>query len=168
MKFACQVMRVRLPSGAGMRVAHAALLHGAFWVSTAGSSAALSGNMSAVAAGAYRGLFLTEDGTLWASGRNHNGQLGDGGSRDRSRPVQIATGVSAVAAGAYHTLILKRGGSLWGAGDNGWGRRHLGRGFEQLRPDSRNPAAGPPRARETPARAGRSHTMKWGRAAWFC
>jgi hypothetical protein len=67
-------------------------------------------------------LVSGKNGTLWASGRNHVGQLGDGGSRDRSTAVRIDTGVAAVAAGSYHTLILKRDGSLWGTGHNGWGQ----------------------------------------------
>lgn len=78
-------------------------------------------NVGSVAAGAYHSLFLERNGTLWASGRNNVGQLGDGGSRDRSRAVRIDTGVAAVAAGSYHTLILKRDGTLWGTGHNGWG-----------------------------------------------
>ncbi len=40
--------------------------------------------------GGYHMLGLKSDGSLWAWGRNHYGQLGDGTTVDRSLPVQIA------------------------------------------------------------------------------
>jgi alpha-tubulin suppressor-like RCC1 family protein len=88
----------------------------------AAAAPAAPAKVNTVAAGAYHSLFLEQNGTLWASGRNNVGQLGDGGSRDRSSAVRIDTGVAAVAAGAFHTLFLKRDGSLWGTGHNGWGQ----------------------------------------------
>jgi alpha-tubulin suppressor-like RCC1 family protein len=71
-------------------------------------------------------LFLKSDGTLWAMGDDHNGQLGDGttdnGSFHTNRPEQIVTtNVTAIAGGFYHSLFLKSGGSLWAMGDNFYG-----------------------------------------------
>lgn len=38
---------------------------------------------------AFHSLIVKKDGTLWACGRNHDGQLGDGTTTDRHNPVQI-------------------------------------------------------------------------------
>ncbi len=42
-----------------------------------------------VAAGGAHTMILKTDGTLWATGRNDYGQLGDGTTTDRSTPVQV-------------------------------------------------------------------------------
>ena len=62
-------------------------------------------------------------GSLWAFGRNHNGQLGNGNTTNLSTPTQILpSGVSKIAAGGYFSLISKTDGSLWGFGLNGSGQ----------------------------------------------
>ncbi len=38
---------------------------------------------------AFHSLIVKKDGTLWACGRNHDGQLGDGTTTDRHNPMQI-------------------------------------------------------------------------------
>lgn len=45
--------------------------------------------IAAVAAGGFHTMILKTDGTLWATGLNRDGQLGDGTTTDRSTPVQI-------------------------------------------------------------------------------
>lgn len=45
---------------------------------------------AAVSAGVYHTMILKTDGTLWATGYNGNGQLGDGTTIDKLSPVQIS------------------------------------------------------------------------------
>ena len=72
------------------------------------------------------------DGEIWCWGANDEGQLGDGTTTDRSRPVRVDTGALAeelgetpaavsVSAGAFHTCALFAGGEVacWGSGDHG-------------------------------------------------
>ncbi|MEJ5184027.1 MAG: hypothetical protein WHT81_02780 [Rectinemataceae bacterium] len=46
-------------------------------------------NVQAIAAGGYHTMILKTDGTLWATGSNGVGQLGDGTTINRFSPVQI-------------------------------------------------------------------------------
>ncbi|AEC02592.1 fimbrillin family protein [Parasphaerochaeta coccoides] len=86
-------------------------------------------NVAAVSAGSSYTMILKKDGTLWATGSNQYGQLGDGTSgavNNKSTPVQVMTGVAAVSAGWSHTMILKKDGTLWGTGHNVFGQLGLG------------------------------------------
>ena len=78
--------------------------------------------VAAISAGGYQyvshSLFLMTDGTVWASGSNAYGQLGDGTTTDRSTPVQVMSGVVAISAGKSHSLFLKSDGSAWASGRN--------------------------------------------------
>jgi alpha-tubulin suppressor-like RCC1 family protein len=55
----------------------------------------LSSNVVAVAAGQFHSLLLKNDGSLWATGYNGFGQLGDGTTGNTNRPEQIVAGVPA-------------------------------------------------------------------------
>ncbi len=88
----------------------------------AGTATHFAPYSSHFAAGANHSLFIKANGTLWASGSNGYGQLGNGSFNGAPSPVQIATGINAVAAGAYHTLYLKNDTTLWGAGYNSYGQ----------------------------------------------
>jgi alpha-tubulin suppressor-like RCC1 family protein len=81
-------------------------------------------NITAIAAGGYHSLFIKSDGSLWVTGDNSYGQLGDDGNGvGTSRPKQVvAKGVTAIAAGEHFSLFLKADGSLWGMGDNYYGQ----------------------------------------------
>ena len=92
----------------------------------------------AIAAGSWHSLFLTKDGRVWATGRNDEGQLGDGTTQNRRIvvPVVKADGspfdsVIAIAAGDQHSLFLRQDGSVWAVGDNDAGQ--LGDGTFQWR-----------------------------------
>lgn len=80
----------------------------------------------AVATGRSHTVALKADGTLWAWGSNWMGQLGDGTTATRDRPVMIDSGFIAVAAAADHTLALKADGTLWGWGRNNSGQLGVG------------------------------------------
>ncbi|MFC2176177.1 hypothetical protein ACFLR1_04320 [Bacteroidota bacterium] len=83
----------------------------------------LSG-ISAIAGGGNHSLFLKNDGSVWACGRNDQGQLGDGTFADRTTPVQVIglSGITAIVAGERHSLFLKNDGIVWACGLNGNGQ----------------------------------------------
>ena len=81
-----------------------------------------------VAAGYTHTLFTKTDGSLWTTGRNNYGQLGDGTTTDRNASAKIVdANVTAVAAGQYHSSISRAmeacGRSVVTITGN-WGRNH--------------------------------------------
>lgn len=74
----------------------------------------------AIAAGATHSLFLKNDGTVWSTGHNFEGQLGNGANIDQNVPVQVIglTGVTAIAAGRTVSVALKSDGTVWAWGSN--------------------------------------------------
>lgn len=70
----------------------------------------------------YHTLFLKADGSVFATGFNGAGQLGDGTTFTTTIPVKVATDVQAIATGSGHSVILKRDGSVWGVGANDFGQ----------------------------------------------
>lgn len=91
--------------------------------------------LPSVSAGGAHSLFLSSNGSVWASGNNEYGQLGDGTLTNRNSPNQIPnlTGVRAIAAGGGHSLFLKIDGTVWATGDNRSGQ--LGIGSSQSQPN---------------------------------
>ena len=79
-------------------------------------------DVSSAAVGSEHVLILKNDGSVWAVGRNSDGQLGDGTVLTKSLPVYVMGEVSAVAAGAAHSLFLKKDGTVWAAGSNSFGQ----------------------------------------------
>jgi hypothetical protein len=90
--------------------------------------------ITAVSAGGSHSMILGTDGSLWGTGANGDGQLGDGTTTNRSSPVLIMTAVAAVSAGARHTMILKTDGTLWATGWNGYGQLGDGTTSSTTRP----------------------------------
>jgi len=83
-----------------------------------------------IAAGYHHSLALTSGATVWAWGRNSNGQLGLGDSSNRSVPTVVASlegrNVSALVGGAYHSVAVTADGKLWTWGNNSYGQLGLG------------------------------------------
>jgi alpha-tubulin suppressor-like RCC1 family protein len=75
-------------------------------------------------AGVNHFLGLKSDGTLWAWGRNAEGQLGDGTNVDRLTPVQIGTDSNWSSIFAIHlrSFAIKVDGTLWAWGHNASGQ----------------------------------------------
>lgn len=71
--------------------------------------------VSAISARGRHALAVRSDGSLWAWGSNHYGQLGDGTQGDRFTPAAVPgmTGVQIVAAGFSHSAVRRSDGSLW-------------------------------------------------------
>ena len=74
---------------------------------------------SAISAGSHM-VGLKRDGSLWAWGKNDEGELGDGTTTDRLTPTGIGTDTDweSIRAGFERTLAIKEDGSLWAWGDN--------------------------------------------------
>jgi hypothetical protein len=86
----------------------------------------VAGKVTAVSAGSIHSMYIKSDNTLWASGFNASGQLGDGTNINRSYAVLVAKDVASVACGAQHSLYIKNDGTLWGTGSNESGELGLG------------------------------------------
>ena len=81
-----------------------------------------------IAAGNAHSLAIKQDGTVWAWGRNGNGELGDGTTAEHDIPVKAIglSGVSAVAAQGATSLALKSDGTVWVWGKNDLGQLGIG------------------------------------------
>jgi len=81
------------------------------------------GGVVAIAATENVSIFLKSDGTLWATGYNGSGQIGDGTTTQRTSPVavlQVANGVQ-IAGDLNHVLAITENGEIWswGSGTQG-------------------------------------------------
>ena len=87
----------------------------------------LSKDIKQIVFGYYHSLALVNDGSIYATGFNGQGQLGDGTTTQRNNPVLIAQSrfdnekVIKVAAGERHSAAITESGKLymWGLNNNG-------------------------------------------------
>merc|ERR1711939_577710 len=83
----------------------------------------IDAGVKAVAMGNGHTTVVKDDGSVWATGFNRHGQLGDGSTTNRKSFVKVVTGgVKAVTAGNQHTMVAKDDDSLWAAGFNWYGQ----------------------------------------------
>lgn len=86
-------------------------------------------DVTAVSVGmAYHTLSLKNDGSVWAWGRNGDGQLGDGTFVNRNIPAQVPglANIVATAAGSGFSVALKNDGAVWAWGANWTGQLGIG------------------------------------------
>lgn len=84
----------------------------------------------AIAAGFGHSVALKSDASVWAWGRNSDGELGNNDkpnssaypSQVKDSPTTDLMDVTAVAVGAYHCFAMKAGGGVWAWGDNAQGQ----------------------------------------------
>lgn len=80
-----------------------------------------------VATGAYCSFGIKENGTLWATGSNGNGQLGFGDTTRRHFFEQVGSSQwKSIASAFLSTVGIKEDGTLWGTGKNSNGELGLG------------------------------------------
>jgi alpha-tubulin suppressor-like RCC1 family protein len=97
-------------------------------VTVIGGDATIKANfiplVKAIAAGYDHSMALKSDGTAWAWGDNHYGQLGNGSNTVSYIPVQVSrlSGVIAIAGGYGYSMALKNDGTIWAWGDNNHGQ----------------------------------------------
>lgn len=82
----------------------------------------VASDVASFAAGGQHTGFVKTDGTLWTTGWNQFGALGDGTTTHHNTPQQVASDVMSVSAGQYHTVFVKADGTLWGMGRNQFGQ----------------------------------------------
>jgi len=76
----------------------------------------------------YHAFAIKSDGSLYAWGRNNNGQLGLGDTDNRNTPTQVGTDTDweEVAKGDYFSVARKSDNTIYSCGLNDWGQ--LGQG----------------------------------------
>ena len=84
----------------------------------------ISSGVKAVSAGFSHSMMLMQDGSVWATGQNFYGNLGDGTATERHDFVQVSGGVEAMVAGCccYHSMVLKQNGTAFTTGRNQYGQ----------------------------------------------
>ncbi len=84
-----------------------------------------SNEWMSLTAGGMHTVAIKQDGTLWAWGYNHYGQLGNNSTSDGYVPKQEYTqGIDwvSVGAGFYHTAAIRKNRTLWAWGYNACGQ----------------------------------------------
>lgn len=111
---------------------------------------------------AARGAEDSQD--LWCWGDNADGQLGDGSTTSRDRPVRVAREVVDVAAGARHTCAVDEDAavSCWGRNDDG----QLGTGSAGAPGRTPQPVTGLPDVRAVAAGDDSTCALDEDGAAW--
>jgi alpha-tubulin suppressor-like RCC1 family protein len=113
--------------------------------------------VTSVQAGIDHVLALTMGGEVYAWGRNHRGQVGDGSTRLQLLPVRVIDGHPAtLAAGRGVSAAVTRDGQLLAWGRNGSGQLGAGPGGDVTAP---TPVSLPPGAQAAAVDAGYQHLI---------
>ena len=73
----------------------------------------------AIAAGYWHSMVLKKDGSVWATGYNKHGQLGNGTTNNKNEFTQVIDKeATAIAASGQYSMVLKTNGSVWSTGSN--------------------------------------------------
>jgi hypothetical protein len=83
---------------------------------------------NSIASGKYHTAIIKADNTVWATGNNAYGALGDGTNTNRNTFVSSGISAIAVSCGLRHTMAIKADGTVWGAGQNNVGQLGNGSG----------------------------------------
>ena len=89
----------------------------------------INNDVKQVVCGGNRTFILKNDGSVWATGKNGNGQLGLNDTTNRNTFTQVTTNISDVkeiVCGREHAFILKNDGSIYSCGFNSSGQLGLG------------------------------------------
>ncbi|MGE4282346.1 MAG: RCC1 domain-containing protein, alpha-tubulin suppressor [Clostridia bacterium] len=80
----------------------------------------IDGTKNTIAAGAGYTLAIRSDNTVWASGKNDFGQLGNGTATQSKQPVKVQglSSIVSISAGESHSIALKSDGTVWAWGRN--------------------------------------------------
>jgi alpha-tubulin suppressor-like RCC1 family protein len=88
-----------------------------------------------VSSGKDHSLFLTDNGKVYALGKNSEGRLGLGDKEERQTPTLISSlsgeVIKAISTGSYYTLFLTKEGKVYSCGENTAGQ--LGHGDKEER-----------------------------------
>ena len=103
------------------------------------SAALCSRPLAQIASSSDHSLALDANGTLWAWGANWHGQLGDGTTTYRHRPVPVSgqwgsRQIAQIVASSDHSLALMTDGTLWSWGGNSLGQLGDGTTTNRSRP----------------------------------
>jgi alpha-tubulin suppressor-like RCC1 family protein len=83
---------------------------------------------NSISSGKYHTAIIKTDNTVWATGNNAYGALGDGTNTNRNTFVSSGISAIAVSCGLRHTMAIKADGTVWGAGQNNVGQLGNGSG----------------------------------------
>jgi len=79
-----------------------------------------------VACGTLHTVIIKDNGSVWGTGYNGDGQLGLGDTNDRHEFTNTGMTAKFVACGEWHTIIIRDDNSVWSTGWNGKGGLGLG------------------------------------------
>jgi len=120
--------------------------------------------VTAIAAGGYHSLLMSDRGALYTFGEGAHGQLGHGEHKDgrQTTPklidaLPVRGRVTAIAAGGYHSLLMSDHGEVYSFGHGGYGQ--LGHGDRQHQPAPKLIEGLPAYGRVTAIAAGAFHSL---------